>query len=568
MQAIVKNFRGIQEAHISISSIALICGLNGAGKTSIARAVAAAATGKPIPYAKVTKKDCGILLRHGTKAGMAAIGTNEQGCMQIEWPKAEAHSVGTPPFASEIAAGITDLFTMAPKDALAYLINLLKAAPTLEDITAAFEKEGFQETAKVAEAVWKSIEEKGWDGAHARAKEKGSELKGGWQQITGTAYGKKKADEWYPDNWEDNILKEDHDATLQDLKSQLETAIGKSAVNKAEHDRLQQLVDRLPALEEAANEALSNQNKARTALDEASENLRATPNPSAIKDYSCPHCEGLVHITAVSGTEYLLAKAEKIDEKKLKAARTAYAGLCGEQQRLSGEFSAAAQSADLAQRGHEEALRAKNTLEGFGDNIADDNQGEVTALRSRIAAVEQRKGMASKFREATKAAVQIATNQIIIDALDETGIRKQKLATSLDAFAVSYMHPLCKDLGVSEVMIDADLNVIMGEVSYPMLSASEQFRVRTILQLAIAMLENSSLVIIDGADILDKPSRKNLLQMLMNCKMHAIICMTMNKPDGAPDLQKAGIGITYWVENGTCQPISEVITTTIGKAAA
>src|SRR5690606_10847991 len=129
MQAIVKNFRGITEAQIGISQIALVCGLNGAGKTSIARAVAAAATGKPIPYAKVTKKDCGVLMRHGTKAAMAGIGT-EDGSTQIEWPKADVHSVGNPPLASEIAAGITDLISMPEKEALAYMIDLLKANPT------------------------------------------------------------------------------------------------------------------------------------------------------------------------------------------------------------------------------------------------------------------------------------------------------------------------------------------------------------------------------------------------------------------------------------------------------
>ena len=159
MQAIVKNFRGISEAQIDIAPIALITGKNGAGKTSIALAIAAAATGKAIPFAKLTKKECDIMLRTGTKAAMVALGTSE-GSRQIEWPKAEAHSDGLPPVASEIATGLTDLFSMKEKDALAYLIDLLKANVTREDFTTAFVNQGLPET--VAEKVWQTIDAQGW----------------------------------------------------------------------------------------------------------------------------------------------------------------------------------------------------------------------------------------------------------------------------------------------------------------------------------------------------------------------------------------------------------------------
>src|SRR5450432_2183058 len=102
MKAVVQNFRGISEAQIAISPIALITGKNGAGKTSIARAVAAAVTGKAVPYDKVTKKDCAVMLRTGTRMGSVTIVTDE-GSTTVEWPKAEAQSDGKPPFASPIA---------------------------------------------------------------------------------------------------------------------------------------------------------------------------------------------------------------------------------------------------------------------------------------------------------------------------------------------------------------------------------------------------------------------------------------------------------------------------------
>src|ERR1700744_5869665 len=107
MRAIVQNFRGIGEAQIEISPIALLTGMNGAGKTSIARAIAAAATGRGVPYDKLTKKDCAVMLRSGTRSGKVTLSADE-GSTTIEWPKAEAQSDGRPPFASPIAAGLTD----------------------------------------------------------------------------------------------------------------------------------------------------------------------------------------------------------------------------------------------------------------------------------------------------------------------------------------------------------------------------------------------------------------------------------------------------------------------------
>ena len=42
MEITVKNFRGCAEAHLTLEPVALVCGTNGAGKSSIAQAVAAA----------------------------------------------------------------------------------------------------------------------------------------------------------------------------------------------------------------------------------------------------------------------------------------------------------------------------------------------------------------------------------------------------------------------------------------------------------------------------------------------------------------------------------------------
>lgn len=555
MQAIVKNFRGIKEAQITVSQIALVAGVNGAGKTSIARAVGAVVTGKPIPYSKVTKKECEIMLRHGTKSAMAGIGT-EAGATQIEWPTAEVVSSGKPPVASEVAAGLTDIFIMPAKDALGYMIHLLKANPTIDDIKALLERNEIENADKTAAAIWKSIEEKGWDGAHAQAKETGQRLKGAWQHVTGTAYGKKKADGWYPEGFEDDVLKEAHESELLRLRGELEDEIGKGAVNKAEQERLKTLAEKLPEYQKASSVAEEAFNEASEALKKIEDELRNTPNPNGKAEYSCPHCDGNISVTAVSGSEFIITKAEAIDESKLKDLRLHHADMCGKQQKAQSDVSVARAALNQAALNESNAMKAKESLASFKNESGSDNTSKIERIKREIATTENRRDMAKQYREATKIATQISANQIIIDLLDETGLRKTKLGQCLDAFAVEYIKPACDEFGIPALLIDADLSVNMGDVPYQMLSASEQFRVRTVLQIAIASLEKADLIIIDGADILDKAGRAKLLATVMGSKIPAIICITLNNSASAPNLEAAGVGHTYWIESGVCKQVS------------
>lgn len=558
MQVIVKNFRGISEAQIDIAPIALITGKNGAGKTSIALAIAAAATGEAIPFAKLTKKECDIMLRNGTKAAMVALGTGE-GSRQVEWPKAESHSDGRPPVSSKIAAGLTDIFAMKEKDALAYMIDLLKARVTREDFAAAFINQGIPET--TAEKVWQTIEAQGWDAGLARAKETGTKLKGAWEHITGEKYGSKKAADWHPAEWQPDLKEqtsEDLQAALASARKKLEEVIGKNAVSQAETASLTEKSATADQLEERVKTVLSEHNSLAEKLQQVETKLKNSPNPSTKVDYSCPHCEGLVHITAVSGSEYVLTKAMTVDEAKLKEARLAHASLCGEQNNLRAKLAAKSSELKLASAERDNALSAKQRLESMGDVAPAQSHDQLAMERELVRQSEQRLVMFEKQRDASKTSEQITTNQIIIDLLDETGIRKHKLSQALDAFLASYVAPLCETLGMQPIYMDCDLNVAVGSVYYQMLSASEQFRVRTVLQLAIARLESASVVIIDGADILDQGGRGKLLAMVKDTGLPTIICMTLNKPDAAPDLAAAGIGETYWIENGACRAVSSM----------
>jgi hypothetical protein len=264
-----------------------------------------------------------------------------------------------------------------------------------------------------------------------------------------------------------------------------------------------------------------------------------------------------VNISAVSGSQYLLTKAVPVDAVTLKEARLAHAALSGQQQNASKRLNDARAKLSAIALDIVAALQAGEKLAKIGD-VAPDIGDTLAADRAALAKAEMRASSFKAFTDARKAGGQITDNQTIIGMLDETGLRRTKLGQCLTAFRDSRLIHLCQSFGMPEMELSADLEVTLGTTSFPMLSASEQFRVRTVLQLAVAQLEHADLVIIDNADILDQAGRGKLLQTVLKAGIPAIICMTLAKPEMAPNLAAAKAGATYWVEGNTCKPVQIV----------
>jgi hypothetical protein len=87
------------------------------------------------------------------------------------------------------------------------------------------------------------------------------------------------------------------------------------------------------------------------------------------------------------------------------------------------------------------------------------------------------------------------------------------------------------------------------------LATSEQYRVRAVLQVAMAHLDKSAMVVLDAADVLDGTSRSGLFAMLEESQLPAIVCMTLTKREQMPDLETAGFGMSYWLDSGVAQTL-------------
>lgn len=562
MDIVVENFRGIQAAHITVSPLALLAGNNGAGKSSIALAVAATASSTAVPFAGVAKKDAGEMVRAGAKKGMATL-TTPDGSSTVEWkPRGEANhlSSGTPPQASTIAVGLVDPLALKPGELLGVMIKALKADVTQADLARACDAKGLAEG--TAGKVWPVVEKQGWDAAEKQARESGARLKGQWQEVAGEKYGEDKAATWVPaTGWEPAMATTDIEklrAALLTAQQALDGVAVGAATDEAERARLTDLAATVPALTEALAAAEGAATEAQTAFDAAEKTLADTPNPSAEPTkVECPDCQAKLVIDAAAPGG--LAKPDKkaLTGEPLKKARLAWAGASGDVQNKKTKLSMARQEVANARARLDTAEGAVTKLAAMPAPTVADPAQEAKLAAARAAVDTARGKVVAKEAQLRAATLhkQVADNQAIIDLLAESGLRKEKLGTLLESFASMYLHPTSATLGIQPVSVTPDMAVVCGVTPYRMLSRSEQYRVRACLQLCIARADGSQIVVLDDAEVLvSGPDRGKLLQAVIANGIPAVVAMAYKNQDGLPDLVASGQGTTYWVTGNTAAP--------------
>lgn len=622
MQVSIKNFRGCASADFEVSPLALICGQNGNGKSSIAQAVAAALTGNAAVLDGLNKTNSSKLLRNGESRGRCKVATSE-GEASANWPGASTKRTENAPAASAMACGLTSIADMRPKDAAAKLIEIMQADPTREDLASALE--GF--APDMIAAIWARIESDGWDAAHKRAVERGQELKGGWEHVSGQKYGARKGDEWRPEGMAD-APNEGWSKHIKHLQAAVELAASDQAVYEAarrRYDSNAPLIegwraeldamgfgDNLPAIDDARDEleeaainvagdskriaelkALAQKGRdtlpaageaeqaeidARHALEEATAKLAALPLPQVQgKHTECPHCAG--HVEIISRTELkAAAEFDAAEQQRRDDAIVAQQGAVAAAQSVLDNAEADARALFAIVRaggnaGHELLGMSTGTVSadrvaelrewcakvGRGhwltDKIASTSEaepvapaGDIDSLRDDLQSAELAAHAETCLQRAREYHERIISNQSLIDALAPTGLRQAKLSESL--LALNARLEALTPYGWWTTALDDTLMPTWGDAPYVLLSESEKWRVRAVLQIALAEIEGASCIILDAADMLDKTGRNALFTMLRSISIPAIVCMTLDSREQMPNLSAAGIGQQYWVDSG------------------
>ena len=545
-QAIIRNVGGVEAADLVIGEgeIALVGGINGAGKTSLATACAAAFLGDPLLLGGMTKAKAGAIVRSGAATGSATVST-ETGSTTISWPAATVISQGTAPHLSPIAAGSVSLLTMAEKDRTTAFTRIIRAEPEKADLERAINDANVGISQTVAAKCWEEIYHQGWDAAYAAAKETGAKLKGQWETATGERYGSAKANGWVPKGYTDGDSEPDASKAVDAAKLLLEVAVGNAAVSADEYRRMATLsrdLDRLISETEVARQKACTLADAAAAAQSA---LSAGPSAGVLDvPQHCPSCHAPL---AVDGAGKIIPTFS-VDRDDLAAAKVERARLTAisddaRHHLAEGEhrYRMLASQCDAAQLARSHLNKMPEPAEGAAD--------AVKSARAAVAAAEIRLHAVRAKSAADKAAKSIAQNQAIVAALAPDGLRKSKLSKRLDAFNDAIISPLCDAAGWKRVKVEPDMTISYGG-RVVLLSESEKFRVRVTLQVAVASVEKAPLVIIDAADILDKRGRNGLFRMLADSRISTLVLMTLNSRDLMPKLSAAGLGQGYWLEDG------------------
>ena len=77
------------------------------------------------------------------------------------------------------------------------------------------------------------------------------------------------------------------------------------------------------------------------------------------------------------------------------------------------------------------------------------------------------------------------------------------------------------------------MTLAYGGRPYP-LSTYEQYRVRAVLQMAMARLDNSAMVVLDAADVLDGTTHSGLFALFSKQQLAALVCMTLSPTRASP----------------------------------
>lgn len=529
-----RNVRGIREVSTPLDGITLVAGVNGSGKTSLAQALAAALTGAP-PLPGLRKSDLHLVLRAGTAAGQAVVST-PAGRSAWGLPEGKVQSEGTPPQASPYAAGIVSVLDLPLKQATEAMARYINANPTREDLAAALPDLDPEALAM----LWRDIEAGGWDGSHAVAKEDGARMKGKWEQVTGERYGLKKAAAWLPPGWHPGLESESLDALtarVAEARAAYAVAIKAAAISGDARERLASLAALVEPRREAwktAEAAYKAAAQAEDAADKAMEASRFCGKP-----LSCPHCGASVALDKASGaliaSTYSQEEATK-HEAEHKALVAALAAATANTRQAHTEL----QDANRALHDSEDAAAQLAASPAPGDNAAlevalDQAQSDLTAWNAYTAATGHHAGIVRKAA--------------IVTALAPDGLRSVALARALTEWNTS-LAALCAAAGFPVVRMEHDLSTSYGDRPYALLSESEQYRTRAIVQAAQAATDGSALVIFDRADLLDREGRNGLFRLALHLALPAVVCMTANLPGDVPDLESRGMGRTLWIAGG------------------
>jgi hypothetical protein len=548
----IKDFLGIDTVDVQLGApIALFCGANAAGKSSLRDAVSLALTAD---LGRVMlKKEAPALIRDGAEMAVCQVVDADGDQWQVAISAAgKITDTQKGRDTNPVLPYVLDaqrFARLSPTERRAFLYGLMGVKADPGDIARRLETRGCH-IGKVQRVL--PLLRSGFDAACSEAKTKATEAKGAWRNITGETYGSEKAKTWKAavpafDSGRQKEL-QTNVAQADQAMEQWQQLVGKL---QAEQQRRDGLRAKLPGLQEHAEKIGRITTKLaadRQQLLDWNADLEKTkaaagvaprvglvhelaqgiayvlpqwPNQEQnaggwqvlrdlLDQYEREH--GPVNAAAGGGDEKararlasvqrsrdLMASAVANGERDLRAAQEAQ----GEAARISAELAQPFDAKELEQaQQHIADIRASRAKA----------VAELDALKTIKAAVDSAE---RKTAEAGEHAAAVAEWDLIAQALAPDGIPAEILAEALGPINARLAQSAA-DADWDVVVIGTDMEIRVGsrERVYSLLSESERWRCDAMLAEAIAQVSGTRLLVLDRMDVLDLQGRSDLIGWL------------------------------------------------------
>lgn len=549
--------------------ITLFAGRNGAGKSSIVEAVRHAITGAST---RVTlKKDYGHLITEGQEVGSVEVQDTLDGSFSVVLPSGKGvhHAHPALPYVLDHHA----FSRMEPNDRRAFLFNLMKIKTDGAEVLDRLIKRGCDVDKAKAIAPHLSA---GFDAAAKEAQAQAREQKALWRNITGEAYGDKKAPGWKAAAPEISHLDLVAQQSVIDGITKMIDAANQELGALNAQDRAAFIIRHMlvKAQEDAGKYAriadkLQRDEKELAEWKAKVEDTRAKAAGGVVEaHHECPHCEGLIQIRNAMIVKYVIP--EKVPDAEAAARLPEY-----EKAMRTLENAVANDKRDLAL-----ADQAAKSIEELEKQIGEaPAEMELMAAVAKVDELKAERKRASEDMETARrlqrqheeaanktASAQVHHNNVqawgqIADALAPDGIPGELLIEALEPVQVR-MDTSKRPKGWPLVFINEDMSIVAlgpddSERPYSLLSESEQWRVDAVIAEAISYLSGLRLLALDRADLLDMAGRTDLLYWLDDLAEAgeidtALVFATLKAvPTGLPDNIRG-----IWVESGVADDVA------------
>jgi energy-coupling factor transporter ATP-binding protein EcfA2 len=588
----VENFLGIQRADLRLSRrVALFCGANGAGKSSLRDAVALALTAD---LGRVSmKKDAPALIHGDADAAVCEVRNSDGDTFAVSISRsgriADSQKGRETDPALPYVLDAQRFARLDPTDRRGFLFGLMGVKVQAADVTQRLLARLFADT-EPSEADLNRLERvgpllrAGMDAASREAKAKATEAKGAWKAVAHEQWGSQKAATWRaPAVTFDAAAMERETAALAAAETALAEAQHQLGALDADQRRFAEARSRIEGLRGKA--AMLPRVKAKLQHDRASLTEWQQKVDLAQAAAGVAPRVGLIHDLAHAVNYLLSFCSDEIGDAEASDARAALAAYEREHGKL-GDVGGDAEARDrlpqlistrdLMKRSVENDERDIASAEAAGTEIKLLEEQTATpvdaaaleaarqAVAKALAARKDRAEALERLRTAKAAAEAVERRtadaarhhadviawDAIGDALAPDGIPADLLREALqpmnDRLAQS-----AADTDWPLVTIDGDMAIMFGGRSLNLCSESEQWRAGAMLAEAIAHLSGVQLLVLDRVDMLDLHGRAALLGWLDMLAENgelatALLFATLKQ---RPEQLPAGIE-AVWIDNG------------------